>query len=244
MSVDGRTYGVRVPETTAARRTTLIVLLVGVIAVLTWSVIDAYRLTIWIQETIWAVLGLVVVLATWRRFPLTTLLCVLLAAWAAVLAYGGHTTYASAPLGRWIEHWYGGTRNPWDRVGHFMQGFAPAILVREVLWRRSPLRGTRWLNPLAWCCCMALTACWELMEWGATEVTAHGSTGYLGGDIFDTQWDMFSCLIGAIIALTALSRWHDRQLRAVTGLNSPRPSAGVSVSAAAPAPSAASPATA
>ena len=187
-----------------------------VTAVLVWSAIRPFAMSVWVEETIWAVVGLAVVLWTWRRFPLTTLLCVLLAAWAVVLAYGGHSTYANAPLGRWIAHWYGGVRNPWDRVGHFMQGFAPAVLAREVLWRQSPLRDTRWLNPLAWCCCMALTACWELLEWAATELTSHGSTAYLGGDVYDTQWDMFSCLIGAIVALLLLSRWHRRQLIAVT----------------------------
>ena len=187
-------------------------------SVLVWSAIAPYKLGVWVNETVWAVAGLAVVLLLWHRFPLTTMLCVILAVWAAVLAYGGHYTYGNAPLGRTLADLFGVHRNPWDRVGHFMQGFAPAILAREILWRRSPLRDSAWLNPVAFAWCMTLTACWELMEWAGSEITDRGNPAFLGaqGDVWDTQWDMFMCLIGALIALTLLSRWHRRQLVALT----------------------------
>ena len=188
-------------------------------AAVVWSAIAPDKFGVWVNETIWAVAGLIAVLLLWRRFPLTTMLCVVLAVWAAVLAYGGHYTYANTPFGRTLAGWFGVDRNPWDRVGHFMQGFAPAILAREILWRRSPLRGSAWLNPVAFAWCMTLTACWELLEWLGAEVTDHGRPEFLGGqgDVWDTQWDMFMCLIGALIALALLSRWHERQLRMLVG---------------------------
>ena len=105
------------------------------------------------METVWAIVGLVVVVALWRRFPLTTVLCCVLALHAIVLAYGGHTGYSETPLGDAVQDWLGLERNPYDRLGHFLQGFVPAIAVREVLWRRSPLRGWRWLPWSSWSAC-------------------------------------------------------------------------------------------
>src|SRR6185503_16773425 len=106
----------------------------------------------------------VVVIIIWRVFPLTTLLCTLLALHAIVLSYGGHYGYANTPAGDLVQDWLDLARNPFDRLGHFLQGFVPAIAVREVLWRRSPLRGTRWLPWLTFCVCLAISAFWELME--------------------------------------------------------------------------------
>lgn len=205
------------PTVTAARRPTLIVAFAAWAGVLVWSAISPVKPSVWVNEVSWAVAGLAVTLVAWRRFPLTTMSTVILTLWAAVLAYGGHYTYGNAPLGRWLEHFYAADRNPWDRVGHLMQGFAPAIVVREILWRRSPLREGRFLNPLVFCCCMALSACWELLEWAGSEATAHGNASFLGGqgDVWDTQWDMFSALIGALVGLLLLSRWHRRQLAAL-----------------------------
>ncbi len=175
------------------------------------SGLHPYRMGTWFFETVWVGIGLLVVALTRRRFPLTTLLCVLLAIHAAVLLYGGHYTYARTPLGDAL----GLVRNPYDRLGHFMQGFVPAIAVREVLWRRSPLRGTRWLAPLTVCVCLAISAFWELLEWWGAYLVANGDPAFLGGqgDPWDTQWDMFLALVGAVLALVTLGRWHDRQLR-------------------------------
>jgi putative membrane protein len=193
------------------------VLLAGVVAVYVWSAIRPLRLETWLLETIWIPIGLAVVLLAWRRLPLTTLLCAVLALHAAVLAYGGHYTYAHAPLGEWARDAFGLQRNPYDRLGHFMQGFAPAIAVREVLWRRSPLHGSRWLAPLTVAFCLAVSAFWELLEWLGAYATAGGDPEFLGGqgDPWDTQWDMALALIGAIIAVATLSRWHDRELTAI-----------------------------
>jgi putative membrane protein len=199
------------------RRYVLAPLLVVVLAVLAWSVVHPYRFGTWFFETIWVVAGLAVVLAAWRRFPLTTLLCCVLALHAVVLAYGGHYGYARTPLGEWVRDMLGLARNPFDRLGHFLQGLAPAIAAREILWRRSPLRGSRWLAPLTVCVCLAFSAFWELMEWWGAYAVAGGDPAFLGaqGDPWDTQWDMFMALIGAILALVLLSRTHDRQLARV-----------------------------
>jgi len=174
------------------------------------SAVHPYRLGTWFFETMWVGAGLVVVAVTRRRFPLTTLLCCVLAAWALVLVYGGHYSYARTPLGDLL----GLARNPYDRLGHFMQGFAPAIAVREVLWRRSPLRGSRWLAPLTVCVCLAFSAFWEFLEWWGAYLVAGGDPAFLGaqGDPWDTQWDMLMALLGATVALVTLTHPHDRSL--------------------------------
>ncbi|WP_399552798.1 DUF2238 domain-containing protein [Streptomyces sp. WELS2] len=190
----------------------------GVVATgLAVSAIGAHDRTTWFLETVWALVGLPLVVLAWRRFPLTGLLCGLLAAHALVLAVGGHYTYARVPLGDWVRDTFGLDRNPYDRFGHLVQGFVPAVLVRELLSRTSPLRGSRWLAPLTVCACMAFSACFELLEWLAAEIGGHGADAFLAtqGDVWDTQWDMFCALIGALLSLTLLTRLHDRQLATV-----------------------------
>ncbi|MCS0606412.1 DUF2238 domain-containing protein [Streptomyces sp. LP11] len=184
------------------------------LAVSAWGVRDR---TTWFLETVWALVGLPLVVLLWRRFPLTGLLCALLAAHTLVLAMGGHYTYAQVPAGDWVRDTFGLARNPYDRFGHLMQGFVPAILVRELLSRTSPLRGSRWLAPLTVCACLAFSACFELLEWLAAEIGGHGADAFLAtqGDVWDTQWDMFCALIGSVLSLLLLSRLHDRQLRAL-----------------------------
>ncbi|MFG2886219.1 DUF2238 domain-containing protein [Streptomyces sp. NPDC048297] len=181
------------------------------LAVSAWGVRDR---TTWFLETFWVLAGLPLVVLLWRRFPLTGLLCALLAAHALVLAVGGHYTYARVPAGDWVRDTFGLSRNPYDRFGHLMQGFVPAVLVRELLARTSPLRGSRWLAPLTVCACLAFSACFELLEWAAAEIGGHGADAFLAtqGDVWDTQWDMFCALIGAVLSLLLLSRAHDRQL--------------------------------
>ncbi len=193
-------------------------LFAGVVAVgLAVSAVGARDRTTWFLETVWALAGLPLAVLAWRRFPLTGLLCGLLAAHALVLAVGGHYTYAQVPVGDWVRDGLGLERNPYDRFGHLMQGFVPAVLVRELLSRTSPLRGSRWLAPLTVCACLAFSACFELLEWLAAEIGGHGADAFLAaqGDVWDTQWDMFCALIGAVLSLLLLSRVHDRQLRAL-----------------------------
>ncbi|MEU1404611.1 DUF2238 domain-containing protein [Streptomyces sp. NPDC005728] len=194
------------------------VLFAGVVAVgLGVSAWDVRDRTTWLLETVWALVGLPLVVLVWRRFPLTGLLCGLLAVHALVLAVGGHYTYAQVPLGDRVRDTFGLSRNPYDRFGHLMQGFVPAVLVRELLGRTSPLRGSRWLAPLTVCACLAFSACFELLEWAAAEIGGHSADAFLAtqGDVWDTQWDMFCALIGAVLSLLLLSRAHDRQLAAL-----------------------------
>ncbi|MFD9074415.1 DUF2238 domain-containing protein [Streptomyces lasiicapitis] len=181
------------------------------LAVSAWAPYD--RMT-WLLEVVWVLVGLPLAFLTWRRFPLTGLLCCLLAAHALVLALGGHYTYARVPLGEWVRDGLGLARNPYDRFGHLMQGFVPAVLVRELLSRTSPLRGSRWLAPLTVCACLAFSAVFEMLEWAAAVIGGNAADDFLAtqGDVWDTQWDMFCALIGVTLALLLLSRWHDRQL--------------------------------
>lgn len=153
---------------------------------------------------------------TRRSFPLTPLLMGLAVFHALVLELGGHYTYARVPLGDWARDAFGLARNHYDRLGHFTQGFVPAILAREVLLRRTPLVPGRWVSFLVVCVCLAFSAFYELVEWFTAVLTGEAAEAFLGtqGDPWDTQWDMFLALLGAICAQALLARVHDRQLRA------------------------------
>ncbi|MER6085325.1 DUF2238 domain-containing protein [Streptomyces sp. NPDC001833] len=201
------------------RRVPLALFAAVVVAGMALSAWGARDRTTWFLETVWVLVGLPLVVLTWRRFPLTGLLAGLLAAHALVLAVGGHYTYAEVPVGDWVRDTFHLSRNPYDRFGHLMQGFVPAVLVRELLVRTSPLRGSRWLAPLTVCACLAFSAFFELLEWLAAEIGGHGADAFLAtqGDVWDTQWDMFCALIGATVSVLVLSRVHDRQLRALEG---------------------------
>src|SRR6185369_421455 len=126
-------------------------------------------------------------------------------------------TYAEVPAGFWVKDALGLARNPYDRLGHLMQGFVPAIAARELLWRTSPLRGSRWLPSLVVCVCLAVSACYELVEWLVAVGTGSAAEAFLGtqGDVWDTQWDMAMAGVGAVLALLLLSRMHERQLRSL-----------------------------
>ena len=159
-------------------------------------------------------IGLPILWATHRRFPLTPLLEWLLAIHAIVLIVGGHYSYALVPAGDWFRDLMGWRRNPYDRFGHLMQGFVPAILTREILLRQLDLRRRGWLFFLVLCVCLAFSAFYELLEWWAAEIAGDGAQDFLGtqGDIWDAQWDMFLAAIGAIVAQILLAKVHDRQL--------------------------------
>jgi putative membrane protein len=160
------------------------------------------------------VIGIPLLVATARRFPLTPLLYVLLLVHALILILGGHYSYARVPLGDWARDAFGLARNHYDRIGHLAQGFVPAILAREILVRRSPLRAGAWLFLVVTSLCLAFSALYELVEWGAALALEQGATEFLGtqGDVWDSQWDMFLALVGALSAQLLLSRVHDRQL--------------------------------
>ncbi len=131
-----------------------------------------------------------------------------------MLIVGGHYTYARVPLGSWMQDWFGFERNHYDRIGHLMQGFVPAIATREVLLRLTPLRQGKWLFTLVTAVCLAISALYELIEWGAAAALGQGADEFLGsqGDLFDTQKDMFCAWLGAMAAQWLLGSWHDRQL--------------------------------
>jgi len=173
------------------------------------------RLT-WFMEVVWVIVALPLIIAKWRSFPLTRLLCWLLAAHALVLIHGGAYTYAETPLGFWLRDTLGFERNPWDRVGHFMQGFVPAILARELLLRCTPLKRGGWLAYLVLAAALSFSAFFELIEWWAALAFGADADAFLAtqGDVWDTQWDMFLCLCGAALSLLLWSRVHDRQLGA------------------------------
>jgi putative membrane protein len=153
--------------------------------------------------------------ATYTRFHFTLLAYWLIAIHLTILFIGGHYTYALVPLGEWMREAFGFARNHYDRIGHFAQGFVPAIIAREVLLRRSPLKNGRWLRFLVLSVCLAISAAYELFEWRVAVWTGARAEDFLGtqGDLWDTQKDMATALIGAAIALVLLSGWHDRQLR-------------------------------
>jgi putative membrane protein len=193
-------------------------LLAAIAAILVYSGLDpvADRLT-WLLETLPVMLGLVILPLTYRRFPLTPLLYRLLALHAVILIVGGHYTYAEVPLGNWLRDALDLSRNHYDRVGHLAQGFVPAILAREILLRLTPLRTGGWLFFIVACICLAFSAFYEMIEWWTALISGDAAEAFLGtqGDHWDTQWDMFLALIGALSSQLLLARRHDRELAAL-----------------------------
>lgn len=189
-------------------------LLAAVLAVLLWSGISPHDRFTWFLEVAPVLVGVPILLATSKRFPLTPLVCALLAIHACILMVGGKYTYAEVPLGFWVSNLMGWTRNNYDKLGHFAQGFVPAIVAREILLRTSPLKRGKWLAFIVVCICLAISAMYELIEWRTAVGTGEAADAFLGtqGDVWDTQEDMAMALIGAISALLTLTWVHDRQL--------------------------------
>jgi putative membrane protein len=198
---------------TRSSREPLILLLLAA-AALVVSAIRPYDGVTWVLEVAPILIGAPILIATHRRFPLTPLLYRLLFLHALILMLGGHYTYARVPLGFWVRDLLGIARNHYDRLGHFAQGFVPAILAREVLIRRTPLRPGGWLFFLVTSVCLAFSATYEFVEWWSAVLGGSAADAFLGtqGDVWDTQWDMFLALLGALTAQLTLSRIHDRQL--------------------------------
>ena len=189
-------------------------LLAAVALVLVWSGVGPTDRVTWLLEVAPVLLAAPILVATRKRFPLSDLALRLLALHALVLMVGGHWTYARVPLGFWAQDLFDLSRNPYDRLGHFAQGFVPAIVAREILLRTSPLRRGRWLFFLVTCVCLAISAAYELVEWWVAVLAGQAADAFLGtqGDPWDTQWDMFLALCGAIAAQLLLGREHDRSL--------------------------------
>ena len=187
---------------------------IAVALVAAWSAIGPKDRFTWWLEALPALVVLVLLPAIRVRFRFTTLAYTLVALHAIVLLVGAHYTYAEVPLFDWIRDTFGFSRNHYDRVGHLMQGFTPAIVAREVLLRRSPLAGSRWLPFLVVCFCLAFSAFYEMIEWWVAVASGDEAVAFLAtqGDVWDTQWDMFLALVGATTALALLSGLHGRQL--------------------------------
>ena len=191
-----------------------IALLLSLVAILIWSGIEPHDRFTWFLEVAPVLIGVPILIYIWPRFRLTPLVYTLLWIHAVILMVGGKYTYAEVPLGFWLQDTFGFARNHYDRIGHFAQGFIPAMLAREILIRKSPLRGSRWLPFVVVSICLAFSAFYELIEFWTALVAGGGAEAFLGtqGDVWDTQWDMQMALVGAIVALLALSRLHDREL--------------------------------
>jgi putative membrane protein len=183
-------------------------------AVLLWSALAPLDRFTWFLEVVPALIAFPLLAATYRRFPFTRLAYVLMLAHAVVLFVGGHYTYAEVPLFNTIRELFHQSRNNYDKLGHFMQGFVPAIVAREVLLRTSPLRRGKWLSVLVVAVCLAISALYELFEWAMTMLSGASAEAFLGtqGYAWDTQSDMAFALVGAVTALLVLGRWHDRSL--------------------------------
>jgi putative membrane protein len=194
----------------------LVLLMVAALALIL-SGIQPYDRTTWLLEIFPILIAVPILIFTASRFPLTPLAYRLIFVHALILMLGGHYTYARVPLGFWVQELMNLDRNHYDRVGHFAQGFVPAILAREILLRRTPLRPGGWLFFLVTCVCLAISACYEFIEWGAAVAGGEAADAFLGtqGDVWDTQWDMFMALVGAVTAQLLLGRRHDRALAAL-----------------------------
>ena len=182
------------------------------LAVLTWSGINPKTQITWVLEVAPAIIGAVILALTYKSFKLTSLLYVLILVHCIILMIGGHYTYAEVPL---FDGLFGAERNNYDKLGHFFQGFVPALIARELFIRKNVVNGNGWLNLFVVCVAMTLSAFYELIEWGVAVISGEGAEEFLGtqGYVWDTQTDMAMAFIGAICALIFLSRLHDRQLK-------------------------------
>lgn len=200
---------------TSSRRPGLLMVFCAIIAVgVVLSGIGPYDRMTWFLEVAPILIAVPLLILTRERFPLTTLAYILLFAHAFILMSGGHSTYARNPLGAWFQEWLDLSRNPYDRLGHFAQGFVPAILFREIFLRTTKLARGKTLFFLVVSACMFVSVFYEFIEWWAALILGQGAEEFLGtqGDVWDTQWDMFMAFVGAIAAQLSLAGIHDRQL--------------------------------
>jgi len=182
--------------------------------VLAWSAWNPHDYPTWWLETIPAMVALLILAFTRKRFPLTPLAYTLILIHSIILMVGGHYTYAEVPLGDWVQDLVGGSRNNYDKLGHLAQGFVPAIIAREILIRHGVVEVRGWLSFIVVCICLAISAFYELIEWWVALLSAEAADSFLGtqGYIWDTQSDMAFAMTGAIVALLLLGKLHDRQL--------------------------------
>ena len=194
----------------------LLLSLLGVtLVVLVWSGTGPADTLTWALEVLPVVIAIPLLLFSYKRFPLTTLLYVIIFIHGLILMLGGHYTYSQVPLGFYVQDLFDLSRNHYDRLGHIFQGITPAILAREILIRKTPLTSGGWLFLIATCIALAFSAFYEMIEWWTALLYGGEADSFLAtqGDVWDTQWDMFMALLGAVTAQLLLSRIHDRQLK-------------------------------
>jgi putative membrane protein len=186
------------------------------VGVLLWSAVKPTDSTIWVLEVAPAIIGAVVLVFTRKRFPLTTLTYILILIHCIILMVGGHYTYAEVPIGDWVRDTFDQSRNNYDKLGHFVQGFIPAMIAREIVVRLEVFNSTKWRNFFIVCFCLALSAFYELIEWWTAVLAGESADAFLStqGYVWDTQADMWTALVGAVLALLLLGRWQDKQLKA------------------------------
>ncbi len=185
--------------------------------VLLWSGIAPKDRFTWFLEVFPALIGVAVLAATYKSFRFTPLVYLLILAHSVILMVGGHYTYAEVPLFDALKPLLGLARNDYDKLGHFAQGFVPVLIAREIVLRKKVFSGAGWRNFFLVCFCLALSALYELIEWQVALASGSGADAFLGtqGDPWDTQSDMAMALVGSVVALLALSRLHDRQLKRI-----------------------------
>ena len=184
------------------------------IAVLLWSAMKPHDYFTWVLEVFPIFVAMPVLIFTYQKLPLSNLLYLLILVHAIILMVGGHYTYAEVPFFNWLRDTYHLDRNYYDRVGHFVQGFVPAMIAREILLRQGVLASGRWLFFIVCSICLSISACYEFVEWWVAVASGTGADAFLGsqGDVWDTQWDMFTALIGSIMAQLLLAKYHDKKM--------------------------------
>jgi putative membrane protein len=192
----------------------LSLLFIGFILVFIWSAARPHDYFTWFLEVFPAIIALPILFFTYKKFPLTRLLYLLILLHAVILMIGGHYTYAEVPAFNWFRDTFDLSRNYYDRVGHFVQGFVPAMIAREILLRKNVVKNGAWLFFITSSICLSISACYEFIEWWVALASGTDAVAFLGtqGDVWDTQWDMFLALIGSIFAQILLAKFHNKQL--------------------------------
>lgn len=191
-----------------------LILLAILLSILIWSVINPKDLFTWFLEVLPVLIGVMVLIYIYPKYKFSNFVYVLITIEAIILIVGGHYTYAEMPVFNWVRDTFGLSRNYYDRLGHFAQGFIPAIIAREVLIRNEVISKKKYLFFIVICICLAISASYELIEFGVAKFTGNSAEAFLGtqGDIWDTQWDMLMALIGSITSLSLLSTYHDKKI--------------------------------
>ncbi|MDB2152409.1 DUF2238 domain-containing protein [Clostridium butyricum] len=197
-----------------------LILLVMLLSILIWSVIEPKDLFIWFLEVLPVILGVAVLIYIYPKYRFSNFIYVLITVESIILIVGGHYTYAEMPIFNWIRDTFDLSRNYYDRLGHFMQGFIPAMIAREIIIRNKVINKKKYLSFIVICICLAISASYELIEFVVAKLTGNAADAFLGtqGDVWDTQWDMLMALIGSVTALSLFSRYHDKKLTQLNNL--------------------------